>query len=102
MRSYLFPIVLALALTLAACQPAPQQEAVPEGPSQAEIEAAVGQVRDAYVTAENSGDSAALTAPFTGDGVLMPANAPGELVALQDLAGKDANGQGHKPGERLP
>jgi uncharacterized protein (TIGR02246 family) len=76
MKSYVFPIALALTLALAACQPAPQQQAVPEGPSQAEIEAAVSQVRQAYVAAENSGDSAALAALFTSDAVLMPANAP--------------------------
>ena len=76
MKSYLIPIVSALALALAACTPAPQQEAVPEGPSQAEVEAAVGQVREAYVAAQNAGDAAALAALFTDDAVLMPPNAP--------------------------
>jgi hypothetical protein len=59
MRPHLFPIVLALGLGLATCQPAPQQEAAPEGPSYAEIEAAVGEVREAHVAAQNSGGSAA-------------------------------------------
>jgi uncharacterized protein (TIGR02246 family) len=76
MRSYLTPIVLGLALALAACQPAPQKEVAPAPPTQAEIEAAIGKVREAYVAAENAGDAAALTALFTSDAVLMPPNAP--------------------------
>ena len=76
MRSYVTPMVLALALALAGCEPAPQQEAAPEAPTQAEIEAAIGEVREAYIAAQNAGDAAALAALFTDDAVLMPPNAP--------------------------
>jgi uncharacterized protein (TIGR02246 family) len=76
MRSYIISIVLALTLALAACQPAPQKEVAPAPPSQADIEAAIGKVRAAYVAAENAGDAAALAALFTDDAVLMPPDAP--------------------------
>jgi uncharacterized protein (TIGR02246 family) len=36
----------------------------------------VKNLREAYIAAQNAGDAAALTALFTDDAVLMPANAP--------------------------
>jgi uncharacterized protein (TIGR02246 family) len=76
MRSYLTPIVLGLTLALAACQPAPQQEVTPAPPSQADFEAAISKLHDAYLAAWNAGDAAALAAFYTDDAVVMPANAP--------------------------
>jgi uncharacterized protein (TIGR02246 family) len=79
MRSYIISIVLALTLALAACQPAPQQEAAPAPPTQAEVAAAINEVRGAYNTALNAGDAAAVAALFTDDAVSMPPNAPAAM-----------------------
>ncbi len=76
MRIYLTPIALGFALIVAACAPPPQEKAASEGPSQAEVAAAVNSLVDAYVSASNAGDATALTALFTDDVVLMPGNAP--------------------------
>ena len=83
MRTTLISIVLGVALALAACQPAPKQEAAPAPPSQAEIAAAINQVRATYETAVNAGDAAAVAALFTNDAISMP---PSEPV----LMGKEA------------
>ncbi len=76
MRSYLLPVVLTLALVLAACEPAPPEEAVLAAPTQAEIEAAVDEAVEARVSACNAGDAPAAAALFTDDAVFMPPNAP--------------------------
>ena len=83
MRSCLIPIVLGLVLVLATCKPAPQQTAPPEVPTQAQIEAAVGQVHEAYVAARNAGNAASVAALYTDDAVVMPPNLP-------EVKGKEA------------
>ena len=76
MRSYLSTGVLTLVLILAACAPPPQEKAATEGPGQVEIEAALNSANDAFVSAFNAGDAAAIAALFTDDGVQMPPNDP--------------------------
>ena len=76
MRFCLTPIVLTLALVLAACEPAPQEVAVPAAPSQAEVEAALNSLDEAFASAFNAGDAAAAAALYADDAVLMPPNAP--------------------------
>lgn len=59
-----------------ACKAAPPPAPQPTGPTQAEVEAAVNNLREAYVKAQNAGDVDGLVALFSDDAVLMPANDP--------------------------
>lgn len=65
--------LLSCALVFLACETAPPPA---EQPSQAEVESAVAELREAYIKAQNAGDTEGLVALFADDAVLMPVNAP--------------------------
>ncbi len=68
-----FTLLLAL-LAGAACQPA-EQPAATKDTTAADL-AAIHQVRDAYVAAENAGDAAAVAALYAENGTRMPPDEP--------------------------
>jgi len=74
MRLMIGSTLLLALLAGAACQPA-EQPAATKDTSAADL-AAITQVRDAYVAAENAGDTAAVAALYAEDGVRMAPDQP--------------------------
>jgi uncharacterized protein (TIGR02246 family) len=74
MRLIVGSTVLLALLAGAACQP-PEQPAPKKDTTAADV-AAVNQVRDTYVSAENAGDAAAVAALYAEDAVRMPPDQP--------------------------
>lgn len=72
--------LLSCAVVLLACQTAPPPA---EHPNQAEVEAAIAELREAYIKAQNAGDTEGLVDLFADDAILMPAHDPA-------AAGKEA------------
>jgi uncharacterized protein (TIGR02246 family) len=72
-----FTLLLVL-LAGAACQPAPEPPVAKKDTTAADM-AAINQVRDAYVAADNAGDAAAVAALYAEDATRMPPDQPAAM-----------------------
>jgi uncharacterized protein (TIGR02246 family) len=76
MRS-IIGITLFMTLLLAAgCSPAEKMEAPPPVDTTAADVAAIGQIREAYVAADNAGDAAGIAALYAANATFMPPDQP--------------------------
>jgi uncharacterized protein (TIGR02246 family) len=81
--------LVAAALLFTACTPT-EPEPAAEAPDKAEVEAAIGVVRDLYVAATNAGDAPSIAKLYTDDGVRMPPNMLAEVGKEAIQAGLQA------------